>query len=86
MWWTFYNPHYEIVKVHGTERTLDELSSHGEMKFKDDTQKSIKKILHHLGAKLENKEYVKKEFEKYHEMEIMDNRNISLQRRKRITS
>jgi hypothetical protein len=54
MWWTFYNPHYEIVKVHGTERTLDELSSHGEMKFKDDTQKSIKKILHHLGAKLEN--------------------------------
>jgi hypothetical protein len=56
------------------------------MGFKDDTQKPIRKTLNQLEGKSENQQYVKKEFEKYHESEIMDNTNINLQRRKRNTS
>jgi hypothetical protein len=55
-----YNPHYELVKVKDQETILDELSSHGEMGYKDDTKKPISKTLNHKEAWLENIEYVKR--------------------------
>lgn len=72
-----YDPHYELVKVQETETTLDELSSQGELGYKDDTNKPISKTINHKEARLENQEYVKKEFERYHELEIIDKDTIT---------
>ena len=55
-----YDPHCELVKVQIQETTLDELSSQGELSFKDESSKFIRKTFNHSQTKLENIEYVKK--------------------------
>ena len=58
-----YDPKYELAQVQDSKTTLDELSSRGESSFKDEFNKTISKTLNHKEAKLENQEYVKREFE-----------------------
>ena len=45
-----YDPHYELVPVQDQETTIYELSSQGELTYKDDTQKPISKVLNHREA------------------------------------
>lgn len=65
------NPHYELVKVQDSETTIDELSSQGELSYKDESRKPIRKTHNYSEANLENIEYVNKEFERYRDMEII---------------
>lgn len=67
-----YDPHYELVQIQDKETTLDELSSQGELGYKDESKKPISKTLNHKEARLENIEYVKKEVERYRQIEIID--------------
>lgn len=67
-----YHPHCELVQVQDQETAIDELSSQGEITYKNDTQKPISKTLNHIEAKLEDTEYGKKEFERYRQMEFID--------------
>lgn len=73
-----YNPHYELVKVQDSETTIDELSSQGELSFhKDAHNDKVRKTINHAQAKLEDIEYVAREFERYHEIEIIDKDTIT---------
>lgn len=73
-----YDPHYEIIQIQDQETTLDELSSRGEMTFKDEADKPIRKTLNHSSAEIEdNLEYVKREFERYRQTEIVDKDTIT---------
>jgi DNA-directed RNA polymerase subunit M/transcription elongation factor TFIIS len=74
----FYDPHYELIQVQDQETTLDELSSQGVITTKQDDIKPRVTLNREKGNKHENLEYVKKEFEKYHEIEIIDNTNKNL--------
>ena len=81
-----YDAHYELVKVQEQETTLDELSSNGELGFKDEGDKIVRKILTHKEAKLENIEHLNKEFQRYRDMEIIDKDTITgLSKTRRIT-
>lgn len=66
-----YNPHYEIIKNQDQETPLDELSTQGTLIYqKDDTKTKLSKTLNQSQARLEDIEYVAREFEKYKEIEI----------------
>jgi len=67
-----YDPHYEIIKTQDQETTIDELSSQGTLTYqKDDTNTKLSKTLNHAQEKLEDLEYVAREFERYREIEII---------------
>lgn len=72
-----YNPHYEIIKTQDQETTLDELSTKGRiLSYQDDFKnKKIRKTLNHAQARLEDLEYVAREFERYREMEIISDKD-----------
>lgn len=72
------DPHYEIIKTQDQETTLDELSSQGTLTYQDDFKdKKIRKTLNHADAKLEDLEYVAREFERYRQIEIIDKDTIT---------
>lgn len=79
-----YNPHSEFIQVQDQETTIDDLSTKGEMTFKDDSIKP-RKTVNRSENNLENLEYVKREFDKYkQEEEIIDkpsSRSISRMRK-----
>lgn len=69
-----YNPRYELVKVQDSETTIDELLSQGELSYHDDNTKDsgIRKTVDHAPVRLEDLEYAAREFERYHEIKIID--------------
>ena len=73
-----YNPHYELVKVQDSETTIDELSAQGELTYHEKAHNDkIRKTLNHAKERLEDLEYVAREFERYHEIEIIDKDTIT---------
>lgn len=72
-----YDPHYELVKVQTQETTLDEISSQGKLSYKDESKKPISKTHNYKEARLENQEYVAKEFSRYKQIEIIDKDTIT---------
>ncbi|MDN5844749.1 MAG: hypothetical protein L0H53_00570 [Candidatus Nitrosocosmicus sp.] len=74
-----YDPHHEIIQVQDSETTIDEIGSRGEMTFKDDGKdKPIRKTLNHSSVDIEdNLDYVKKEFDRYKQTEIIDKDTIT---------
>jgi len=77
-----YDPHYELIQVQDRETTIDELSSEGILTTKEDEVKPRVTLNREKGNKHQNLEYVAREFEKYKEMEIIDNTNLQLRNRK----
>lgn len=67
-----YNPKYEYIQIQDQETTLDEISSRGELSFKDDTISIRKTVIRAEHNNNENLEYVKQEFDKYRQIEIID--------------
>lgn len=74
-----YNPHYEIIQTQDQETTIDEISNKGQLTFKDDTPKP-KKTINRQSHNLENLDYVKKEFDRYRQTEIIDNTKKQLRK------
>ncbi|KAA2282181.1 hypothetical protein [Candidatus Nitrosocosmicus sp. SS] len=76
------NPHYELIQVQDRETTIDELSSEAVLSTKSDEVKIRTTLNREKGNKHENLKYVKKEFERYKEIEIIDKDTISTKTRR----
>ncbi len=82
---TVYDPKYEYIQIQDQETTLDDLSAKGEMTFINEDKKIRQKTtLNRQNSNLENTDYIKKEFDRYRQTEIIQDKPVrKLNRQKR---